>query len=97
MPQNPALPRDTALAPSPRRERGRRMILWGWAATMAGVLFYCRAIFSLGPEAGFLDAVTGTGPLGWIAAALVGGGVLLWFAGNLRYLREAMDAPEGKA
>lgn len=77
-----------------RGERGRLLILWGWFAAMLGAAGYCRALFDLGGDADLLDAVTRTGPLGWVSAALVVGGIGLWLAGNLVYLREAMDASE---
>ena len=86
----PAPALRAALAPG---ERGRLMILWGWLATMVGIGCYCRATFALPPEAELLDTFTRTGGLGWAAAILMGGGVLMWLTGNLRYLREAMDAP----
>lgn len=74
-------------------ERGRKLILWGWMTTMAGVACYCRAIFAMGPEADALDAVTQSGTLGWVSAILVLGGVSSWLTGNLFYLHDAMEAP----
>lgn len=79
-----------------RAEWGRRMILWGWLATMAGVGCYCRSVFAHPPDAEFMDSFTHAGTLGWAAALLMGGGVLLWLSGSLRYLKEAMDAPAPK-
>lgn len=97
-PSTHSLPSPKALSavearPTSPREWGRQMILWGWIATMAGVGCYCRAILTLAPEADFLDTFTHAGPLGWASALLMGGGVALWLSGNLRYLKEAMDAP----
>lgn len=89
----PAEVRDVQAARA-RGERGRLLILWGWFAAMLGAAGYCRALFDLGGDAELLDAVTRTGPLGWGSAILVVGGIGLWLAGNLVYLREAMDASE---
>lgn len=74
-------------------ERGRRMILWGWVATMAGIACYCRAIFTLGPEAEIMDAVMKAGALGWLSALLSIGGIGLWMGGNLIYLMDAVHTP----
>lgn len=90
---SPAVPAPALRTALARGERGRLMILWGWLATMLGIGCYCRATFTLPPEAEFLETFTQAGSLGWAAAALMGGGVLMWLAGNLLYLREAMDAP----
>lgn len=70
-------------------ERGRRMILWGWTTTMAGVACYCRVIFALGPEAEIMDAVMKSGALGWLSALLSISGIGLWMGGNLVYMLDA--------
>jgi len=93
LPRPAAVPAPSVRAVLARGERGRLMILWGWFATMVGIGCYCRATFTLPPEAELMETFTRTGSLGWAAALLMGGGVLLWLAGNLLYLREAMDAP----
>ena len=89
----PAVSAPAERTAAARGDRGRLMILWGWLATMIGVGCYCRATFALPPDAEFMDTFTRTGALGWAAALLMGGGVVLWLTGNLRYLKEAMDAP----
>ncbi len=90
----PVLAKPAALV---RTERGRTLILWGWLATMVGVGCYCRAVFSLGPDAEALDALTRSGLLGWMSLLLGVGGVFLWFMGNLLYLHDAMDTPDPAA
>jgi hypothetical protein len=69
------------------------MILWGWVSTMAGIACYCRAIFSLGPDAEIMDAVMKAGALGWLSALLSIGGIAMWMGGNLIYLMDAVHTP----
>lgn len=87
------LPAKERRIPFVRSERGRTLILWGWLVTMLGVGLYCREVFSLGPEADALDAITRSGVLGWSSAILAAAGIFLWFMGNLLYLHDAMDTP----
>ncbi len=76
-----------------RREWGRQAILSGWAITMVGVIGYCFAMTGAGQETGILEALMRRGALGWGSAILLLGGVVVWLAGNIAYLREAMELP----
>lgn len=94
LPFPPAILAQRAVAIRQRTERGRKMILWGWAAAMLGVAGYCKAIFQLEASAEVLDAITRTGLLGWTSGVLLIGGVGLWLVGNLHYLQEVLDTPD---
>lgn len=73
---------------------GQKLILWGWLTSMLGVALYCKAIFSLGPDAGMGQAFLRAGVPGWAAMLFLPAGIVLWFVGNFTYLKEAMDRKE---
>jgi hypothetical protein len=85
----PAQSRATEDAAAPTT-RGQKLILWGWLTTMLGVGLYCKAVFTLGPDADLIQALTRTGVPGHAAAILLPAGILLWFAGTFLYMYEAV-------
>ncbi len=76
------------------RERGRRWILSGWAITMVGVFFYCRLLFAMDADGDLPEILHRSGFPGWVALLLMVVGVALWLAGNLVYLKDALNSAQ---
>lgn len=89
-PSAPALVTDAARG----KDRGRRLILWGWLVTMVGVGGYCRAMFRSSADSDVLTALREAGLTGWGSIALIALGIAIWLFGNVALLKESV-ADEG--
>ncbi|GLH72746.1 hypothetical protein GETHLI_12480 [Geothrix limicola] len=76
------------------RERGRRWILAGWGITMIGVFLYCRLLFAVDAEGDMSELLHRTGLAGWAVLLLMVTGAATWLAGNLIYLKDALNSDE---
>ncbi|HJW72052.1 MAG TPA: hypothetical protein VJ486_04285 [Geothrix sp.] len=76
------------------RERGRWWILSGWVITMVGAFFYCRLLFAMDGECDMPELLHRTGVTGWAALLLMVVGVAFWLAGNLVFLKDALNSTE---
>ena len=88
------LARESQAAVARVRERGRRWILSGWVISLAGIFLYCRALFAAETDGDLPALLHRTGISGWAALLLIAVGVAFWLAGNLVYLKDALNSPE---
>jgi hypothetical protein len=77
-----------------RMRLGNRLVISGFAVTLAGVVLYCIACLWGGMDRSMSELLfENVVPFAGLTLGVMGAGVALWFVGSYLYLSGGMDLP----
>ncbi|MBI2896803.1 MAG: hypothetical protein HYY06_24815 [Deltaproteobacteria bacterium] len=100
-PRDPSIALEQAEPVSPatlaeaHQKTGHRLILAGFAITIAGIVLYCIACFAGGMDTDMGDVLfESSEPFTRATLAVLGLGTLVWLVGSFKYLRGSIEAED---